>query len=73
MYAVTGYTLEPVDDLDSGGLKDWALGTLDIPSLTIEIGTQDCPLPIEEFSSTWLRNRSVLAAIGRWVKAIEQA
>ncbi len=71
VHAVTNYTLEPVEDLDSGGLKDWALGTLDIPSLTIEIGTQDCTLPIEEFSSIWLRNRSVLAAIGRWVKAIE--
>lgn len=44
--AVTGY--EPdgnYEELDPAGYKDWALLKMGIPSLTIEIGRADSPLP----------------------------
>ncbi len=52
-------TTEDEEDLEGGGLKDWALMKQDIPSLTIEIGSQDAPLPQNEWDSIWQRNREV--------------
>lgn len=67
--AVTGYPLEGSDGLDAGGYKDWAMDDRGIPSVTIEIGSRPCPLPIDEFATVWVRNRNVLAAVARWAKA----
>jgi g-D-glutamyl-meso-diaminopimelate peptidase len=65
--AYTGYTLEGSEGQDSAGYKDWAMETMGIPSLTVEVGTQECPLPLEEYQSIWTRNKKVLAAVARWV------
>ncbi len=64
----TQYTLEDSDRLDAGGYKDWAMDELGIPSVTIEVGSRPCPLSLVEFSTIWVRNRFVLAAIARWTK-----
>ncbi len=65
--SVTGYDLSGNDDTTGGGFKDYAMDALGIPSVTIEIGTRSCPLPLDEFSAIWLRNREVLPRVCAWV------
>lgn len=65
--ACTQYPLSGASGLDAGGYKDWA-ATLGIPSVTVEIGTRACPLPVEEFSTIWARNKKTFLAAARWVK-----
>lgn len=64
----TGYTLKGDSGTEGGGFKDWALDVMGIPSVTIEIGTRSCPLPLDEFSDIWLRNRNVLPALMDYVR-----
>ncbi|HWS30390.1 MAG TPA: M14 family zinc carboxypeptidase [Clostridia bacterium] len=65
--AVSAYKLEDDDGSSFGGYKDWASYKMNIPSLTIEIGTRAAPLPENEFYTIWLRNRNVLTAVAKWV------
>ena len=65
---VTGYPLIGQGGLDAGGYKDWCIDVLQIPSLTIEIGVNGCPLPEREIYSVFFRNLRVLPTIARWVK-----
>ncbi len=65
--AVTRYPLAGSGGVDAGGYKDWAMEMRSIPSLTIEVGTRECPLPLDEFYSIWERNRDVLPAVALWV------
>lgn len=65
--AVSAYKLENDDGTSFGGYKDWASYKLNIPSLTIEIGTRAAPLPENEFYNVWLRNRDVFSATAQWV------
>lgn len=65
---VTGYPMRPASDIDGAGYKDWALGALGIPSLTIEVGYGRAPLPLDELTTIYLRNRSVLARIAAWLQ-----
>ena len=65
--AITGYTLRGDSGTEGGGFKDWALSEMDIPSVTIEIGTRACPLPLDEFYDIWARNRDMLPALCRYV------
>ena len=64
--ALTGYSLEPDSGTSFGGYKDWAISVCGIPSLTIEIGTRSCPLPLREFDTIWLRNRELLPTVAQW-------
>ena len=71
--AVTGYGLPEHRDttapaLDAGGYKDWAMSALGIPSLTIEVGVDECPLDETEYYSVFHRNRLVLPAVAQWIK-----
>jgi g-D-glutamyl-meso-diaminopimelate peptidase len=66
--ACTQYTVLGADGLDAGGYKDWAMDALGIPSVTVEIGGRDCPLPLDEFYTAWTRNRNVPAAVAEWAK-----
>ena len=65
----TGYQM--VGDIGNshGGYKDWAMDTLGIPSLTIEIGCEDAPLTEKELSSTFVRNIRIFPALARWLLA----
>ncbi len=64
---VSGYPPVPDSGTSFGGYKDWAIETMSIPSLTIEVGSRSCPLPLREFDMVWLRNRNVLVAAMKWV------
>lgn len=64
--AVTGYP--PIADVwdgeeASGGFKDWAMTELSIPSVTLEMGSVESPLPLSQFDTIYYRNRLVLPAI----------
>ena len=57
---ITGYGLpEGWDYLDPAGYKDWAVKERKIPSLTIEIGKAESPLPPSAFREILRRNRGV--------------
>ena len=57
---ITGYGLpEGWDYLDPAGYKDWAVKERKIPSLTIEIGKTESPLPPSAFREILRRNRGV--------------
>ncbi|MEN6469888.1 MAG: M14 family zinc carboxypeptidase [Clostridiaceae bacterium] len=64
---VSAYKMENDDGSSFGGYKDWASYKMNIPSITIEIGTRAAPLPGTDFYNIWLRNRDVLTAIAKWV------
>ncbi len=65
--AVTGYPLRGSADATGAGYKDWAIETLGIPSLTVEIGVEEAPLAQRELYSIFLRNLQVLPAIADWL------
>ncbi len=64
--AVTGYSLVSATE-SAGGFKDWVQLKLKVPSVTIEIGTQSCPLPLSQYNGIWIRNKTMLAVVGNWV------
>ncbi|MBQ4040014.1 MAG: hypothetical protein IJC91_02660 [Oscillospiraceae bacterium] len=66
--AVTGYSLIGSDSVDGAGYKDWTMNSLEIPSLTIEIGSEDSPLSERELYSIFARNYMVLPAIAGWLQ-----
>ena len=42
-----------------GGFKDWLqLKENPVPSITVETGKADCPMPLSEFDSIWAQNRT---------------
>ena len=47
------------EELDPAGYKDWALLKMGIPSLTIEIGRADSPLPQSAYRRILRENRGV--------------
>ena len=47
------------------------MSALGIPSLTIEVGVDECPLDETEYYSVFHRNRLVLPAVAQWIKAQE--
>ena len=60
--ASTGYLIKNVENVSSGGYKDWCVQKLKIPALTIEIGGDDLKHPIKnEFLSTIYENHKKVA------------
>lgn len=64
----TGYEPVTSETVDGGGYKDWAMDSLGIPSLTIEIGSQNTPLQARELYSVFVRNVNVLPTIAMWLQ-----
>ena len=64
----TGYPLRVEESGSKGGYKDWVMGELGIPSVTIEIGFQQCPLSKSEIYSVFFRNLSVMPDIAQWLQ-----
>ncbi|HWR22574.1 MAG TPA: M14 family zinc carboxypeptidase [Feifaniaceae bacterium] len=64
----TGYGVTPDDGTSFGGFKDWAIETLSIPSLTIEVGKRRTPLPGYEFFSIWDKNKDVPYVVSDFIK-----
>lgn len=68
---VTGYPSTSSSGTNPGGYKDWAIASLGIPSLTVEIGCEEAPLREREIYSIFVRNLQVLPQIARWVQENE--
>ena len=50
-----------------GGFKDYVqIKDSPIPSLTIEVGSVACPMPVSEFGNVWNSNQSILAALAAY-------
>lgn len=61
---VTGYkTDDNYEELDPAGYKDWAISAKGIPSLTIEVGTGENPVPHEQLETIWNQNKNILPAM----------
>ena len=68
---ISDETRYPLDSdctaVDAAGFKDWAVYKMGIPSLTIEVGSEDGysvenPVPVDRFGRIWERNRNVVYA-----------
>ncbi len=63
--AVSGYRLD--NSQGKGGYKDWVQTKANpIPSVTVEVGSVPCPMPLSEFAGAWQQNRSV------WIHVVDQ-
>ncbi|MDO4268887.1 MAG: M14 family zinc carboxypeptidase [Eubacteriales bacterium] len=63
--ARTGYRLAGASG--HGGFKDWAqIKDNPVPSLTLEVGSVACPMPLTEFTDVWNRNNDVWALVMKW-------
>lgn len=50
-----------------GGFKDYVqIKDNPIPSLTIEVGSVACPMPVSEFGNVWNSNQAVMAAVAAY-------
>lgn len=65
---ISGYDLASSNGIDGAGYKDWVIDTLEIPSLTIEIGCEEAALAERESYSIFVRNYRVLPAVARWLQ-----
>lgn len=66
--AICGYRLVGQGGLDAGGFKDWCIDTLQIPSLTIEMGCGAAPVQAREIYSVFARNLRLMPAIQSWLE-----
>lgn len=55
----TGYLIKNVQESSSGGLKDYVVSKLKIPSLTIECGSDNLSHPITKLYDIFLRNKNI--------------
>ncbi len=64
MSGITGYPPDAnFTQLDPAGYKDWAIQTLGIPSITIEVGYGQNPVPDSQFETIWNENKEVWAGM----------
>lgn len=64
---ITGYSLEENDGTDGAGFKDWAIDELEIPSITIEIGCMDSPLPERKLYNVFARFQAIVPTVNAWI------
>lgn len=63
--AKTGYRL--AGSSGNGGFKDWVqINDSPIPSLTLEVGSVSCPMPVSEFTNVWNQNSEVWAVVMKY-------
>lgn len=61
----TGYRL--AGSSGHGGFKDWVqINDSPIPSLTLEVGSVSCPMPVSEFTDVWNRNSEIWAVVMKY-------
>ena len=63
----TGYTPLGYDGTSGAGYKDWAMDVLDIPSLTVEVGSTQTPLENRDIYNTFARFEGLLPVISTWL------
>lgn len=61
----TGYQIKNVEEVSSGGYKDWCVEKLNIPALTIEVGSDDLLHPISKkhLSEIFEKNKFVASDV----------
>ena len=64
---VTGYPLEESDGTNGAGFKDWAMDELEVPSITVEIGCMDSPLPERELFNVFARFQTIVPTVNAWL------
>lgn len=60
---ITGYASSAGYSGDSksvGNLREFVMYKKNLPSITLEIGTKPCPLPISEFREIWKKNKDLI-------------
>ncbi len=64
---LTGYTMESTvsSAQETAGCSDYFVLVCGIPAVTIETGTGDCPLAIDQWATIWSQNTQVLPAIAQ--------
>lgn len=55
----TGYAIKNVENSSSGGLKDYVVQSLHLPSVTIECGNDRLNHPITQVEQIFLRNKNI--------------
>ena len=68
MYKLTGYYMMPSTGVDAAGYKDWAIDSMKIPSVTVEIGGGTSPVAEREIFSIFVRTCDILPLLAKWVK-----
>ncbi|MBQ3529722.1 MAG: hypothetical protein IJA47_04425 [Oscillospiraceae bacterium] len=64
----TGYRpIGGYDGTSGAGYKDWAIDALDIPSITVEIGSNNTPLEDRDLYNTFARFEAFIPAIDQWL------
>ena len=62
---ITGY--RQIDSSGGGGYKDWLqIRENPVPSVTVEVGSVSCPMPLSEWARVWPQNENVWAAVLSW-------
>jgi activator of 2-hydroxyglutaryl-CoA dehydratase len=60
----TGYkTIRDAAEMDGSGYKDWAIQKKRIPSLTIEVGKGQNPVPHAQLPGIWEQNKNLIAML----------
>lgn len=67
VYYQTGYIPVREDGTSGAGYKDWVLEELQIPSLTIEIGSYETPLVQRDLYNTFARFDYFFPAVSLWL------
>lgn len=60
---ITGYASSASYNGDGnsvGNLREFIMYKKNLPSITLEIGTQPCPLPVSEFREIWKKNKDLV-------------
>ena len=60
---ITGYASSAGYSGDSksvGNLREFVMYKKNLPSITLEIGTKPCPLPVSEFKEIWKKNKDLI-------------
>lgn len=59
---ITGYRVD--NSRGKGGYKDWMqVNGQTAPSITMEVGSVSCPMPLSQFEPVWNQNKAVWAAV----------
>lgn len=66
----SGYAIKSTQEVSSGGYKDWCVQKLEIPALTIELGSDKFshPFPQSQLGQIYRKNRKVFKNIKRSLK-----
>ena len=58
---------------ETAGCSDYFVLVCGIPAVTIETGTGDCPLAIDQWATIWSQNTQVLPAIAQMFSSLTPA